>query len=147
MDNSYYIPRIEDRLLKLDRPIVFFDLETTGTSPATDRIVEICAIKQLPDGSQQELHSLINPTIPISPGATAAHGITDEMVQDKPTFRDLGQELADFFQACDLGGYNIKRFDVPMLMEEFHRCKLYPIQMSEVKLVDVMSIFHSKTVL
>lgn len=144
MENSYYIPQREDTFLKLEKPIVFFDLETTGTSTTSDRIVEICAIRLNPNGSREELHHLVNPTVPIAPGATAIHGITDEMVADKPSFGDLVEELAAFFEGCDLGGYNIKRFDVPMLMEEFHRLKKYPINFNEVKLVDAMGIYHSK---
>jgi DNA polymerase-3 subunit epsilon len=127
MDNSYFIPQRENKFLHLEKPLDFFDLETTGTSTAMDRIIELCAVKLSTDGSQEEIHYLLNPTIPIAAGASAVHGITDEMVQDKPTFGDLASELADFFQGYDLGGYNIKRFDVPMLMEEFHRHKKYPI--------------------
>lgn len=144
MENSYYIPKKDETFLELQKPIVFFDLETTGTSTTNDRIVELCAIRINSDGSREELNHLVNPTIPIAPGATAVHGITDEMVQDKPTFGDLIDELAAFFESCDLGGYNIKRFDVPMLMEEFHRHKRYPINFNEVKLVDAMGIYHSK---
>lgn len=143
MENSYYIPRKEETFLKLDKPIAFFDLESTGTSTTQDRIVEICAIKVHQDGSQEELYHLINPTIPIAPGATAIHGITDEMVADKPTFGELADELAAFFEGCDLGGYNIKRFDVPMLMEEFYRHGK-TIDFSSIKLVDAMGIYHSK---
>ena len=141
---TFFIPQTENNFLKLERPIVFFDLETTGKVPLTDRIVEIYAVKLNIDGVQEELHHLINPTIPISAGAIEAHGITDEMVADKPTFKDLGEEIAAFFQGCDLGGYNIKKYDVRMLMEEFHRCKKYPINYNEVKLVDAMGIYHSK---
>jgi DNA polymerase III subunit epsilon len=144
MEHTYYIPQTESKFLQLAKPIVFFDLETTGTSTTKDRIIEICAIKVNTDGKQEEIYHLINPTIPISPGATAVHGITDEMVADKPTFGDLAEQLAAYFEGCDLGGYNIKRFDVPMLMEEFHRFKKYPIHYSEVKLVDVMAIYHRK---
>ncbi len=144
MEHSYYIPQTENKFLQLEKPIVFFDLETTGTNTTKDRIIELCAIKVNTDGSQEELYHLINPTIPISPAATAVHGITDEMVADKPTFGELVEELAVYFHGCDLGGYNIKRFDVPMLMEEFHRYKKYPIHYSEVKLVDVMAIYHRK---
>ena len=133
-----------DSFLKLERPIVFFDLETTGVKTQTDRIVEICAIKINMDGSQEELHHLINPTISIPPEATAIHGITNEMVAGKKSFMHLADEIAAFFKDCDLGGYNIKNFDVPMLMEEFHRFKKYPININEVKLVDAMSLYHHK---
>jgi DNA polymerase III subunit epsilon len=144
MNPSYFIPKTEEKFLDLKRPIVFFDLETTGTNTSKDRIVELFAIRLETDGTQHELYHLINPTTPISLGAMEVHGITDEMVVDKPTFAELGEELATFFQNADLGGYNIRRFDVPMLMEEFHRVKRYPINFNEVKLVDAMGIYHSK---
>jgi DNA polymerase III subunit epsilon len=144
VDQPFFIPKTEEKFLNLSRPIIFFDLETTGTNQGTDRIVEICAIKKNTDGTQEDLYYLINPTIPISSGATSKHGITDDVVADKPTFADLAGEIALFFQDCDLGGYNIKGFDVPMLLQEFHRCKKYPINYNEVKLVDAMGIYHSK---
>jgi len=144
MEQSFYISRKEETFLNLAKPLIFYDLETTGKSPATDRIVEIFAVKIKVDGSRQELHHLLNPTIPISAGATAVHGITDEMVADKPTLGELVQELFAFFDGCDLAGYNIKGFDVPMLMEEFARHKKYLINFNEVKLVDAMGIYHSK---
>ncbi|RYD98333.1 MAG: 3'-5' exonuclease [Sphingobacteriales bacterium] len=130
--------------MELERPLVFFDLETTGTNIAADRIVEICAIKLNPDGSQAELHELINPTIPIPAEATAVHKITNEMVADKPTFAERAEAYADFFCNCDLGGYNIKRFDVPMLMEEFARIGKYPVKVSDTHMVDVMAIYHQR---
>src|SRR3954466_13993801 len=97
MEQSYYIPKKEQTFLNLTRPIIFYDLETTGKSPAVDRIVEIFAIKLHPDGSREELHRYLNPTTPISPGATAVHAITDEMVADKPTFGEQAEELTAFF--------------------------------------------------
>lgn len=144
MNPSFYIPPPEASFLELQRPIIFFDLETTGIDPLKDRIVELYAVKILADGQQQEMHRLVNPTIPISPGATATHGITDEMVADQPTFAQLAQELSAFFEGCDLGGFNIRRYDLPMLLEEFGRCKKYPINYNEVKVVDAMSIYHNK---
>jgi DNA polymerase-3 subunit epsilon len=144
MEQPYFISPKNDLFLTLERPIVFFDLETTGVNASIDRVVELYAVKVAIDGSQHELHYLINPTIPIPPAATAIHNITDEMVIDKPTFAEIADELAAFFIDCDLGGYNIKRFDVPMLMQEFYRCKKYPINFAEVKLVDAMGIFYNK---
>lgn len=144
MEQSYYIPKKEQTFLTLTRPIIFYDLETTGKSPAVDRIVEIFAIKLHPDGSQEELHRYLNPTVPIPPEATAVHGISDEMVADKPTFAELAEELTAFFTGCDLGGYNVKGFDVHLLIEEFARHQKHPIYLSEVKLVDCMGIYHSK---
>ncbi|RYY66619.1 MAG: 3'-5' exonuclease [Chitinophagaceae bacterium] len=142
--HPYFLPKATEGFLELERPLVFFDLETTGTNVAVDRIVELCAIKLHPDGRQEELHELINPTIPIPPGATAVHQITDDMVAGKPTFAELAPTLADFFCNCDLGGYNIKRFDVPMLMEEFARLGKYPVKVSDTHMVDVMGIYHQR---
>ena len=144
MTDLYFIPKKEKHFLELAKPLIFFDLETTGTNVGTDRIVSIYAVKLLPDGSQIELEHLVNPTIPIPPEATAIHHITNEMVADQPTFKDLLDELCLFFTNCDLGGYNIKRFDVPLLLNEFDRQKKYPIKCCDVKLVDAMGIFHTK---
>jgi DNA polymerase III subunit epsilon len=135
---------VDQVFLKLRRPVIFFDLETTGTNIATDRIVELFAYKIHPDGSRAELHHVLNPTIPIAPGATAVHGFTDEMVADKPTFSDVCDDLFTFFSGSDLGGFNIKRFDIPLLMEEFNRVKKYPIKCGEVHVIDTMAIFHAK---
>jgi DNA polymerase-3 subunit epsilon len=144
MDKPLYLLSKTNNFLQLARPVIFFDLETTGTNVVTDRIVELFAIRVNADGTQDELHHYINPTVPIPPDATAVHGITDAMVKDKPTFTQLADELATFFEGCDLAGYNIKRFDVPLLLREFDRCKKYPINYNEVKLVDAMGIYHLK---
>lgn len=144
MQEQYYIPKKESTFLALERPIIFFDLETTGKDVRKDRIVELYAVKLHQDGSQTEVYHLINPEMPISKGAVEKHGITEEMIADKPTFSQLASELYTFFCACDLGGYNIKGYDVPLLLEEFHRCKLYPINYNEIKLIDAMGIFHDK---
>ena len=144
MGHLYYIPTETERFLKLDRPIVFFDLETTGRDTAKDRIVEICAIKMHQDGTEEERKFLVNPTIPIPAGASAVHGYTDEMVADQPTFAQLADELARFFTGCDLGGYNLKSYDIPLLMKEFERVGKYPINFNEIKIVDVMRIYHHK---
>ncbi|MEY3052101.1 MAG: putative polymerase epsilon chain [Bacteroidota bacterium] len=107
--------------MKLERPLVFFDLETTGIQPREDRIVQIGAIKVWPDGRQEEKNVLLDPGIPIPPAASAVHGITDEQVRGKPFFRQIANSLADWLSGCDLAGYNCDQFDVPMLMEEFGR--------------------------
>ena len=130
--------------IDLHRPLIFFDLETTGVETQTARIVELSAIKVNPDQSQEKLYHVLNPGIPIPDGATAMHGFTDEDVADKPFFCDVSHEVCSFFTNCDLGGYNVKRFDIPLLMEEFHRCKMYPILLTETKVVDVMSVYHKK---
>src|SRR5665647_80078 len=92
--------------LLLTRPIAFFDLETTGVNLSTDRIVEVAVIKILPDGTRQVKRKLINPGIPIPPQSTEIHGITDAMVKDAPTFKQSGNELKQFIENCDMGGYN-----------------------------------------
>ncbi|RYY97010.1 MAG: 3'-5' exonuclease [Chitinophagaceae bacterium] len=144
MEHPYFIPKPAEKFLDLERPIVFFDLETTGTNASQDRIIELCAIKLLPDGSQEERYHLIDPVVPIPAEATAIHGISNADVAGQPTFESLVPELESWFAGCDLGGYNIKRFDVPFLIEEFARYKRYPIKVSETKMVDVMAIYHHK---
>jgi len=128
--------------LKLSRAIAFIDLETTGVNLATDRIVEIAITKILPDGTQQKKRKLLNPQMPIPAGATAIHGITDEMVKAAPSFKEVGNELKQFIEHCDLGGYNSNRFDIPLLMEEFLRSG-FEVDLSTRKMVDVQHIFYT----
>lgn len=127
--------------LQLKRPIAFMDLETTGVNLATDRIVEIAILKVLPDQSTQLKRKLINPQMPIPPGASDVHGITDEMVKDAPTFRQVANEIRQFLDNTDIGGYNSNRFDLPLLVEEFLRAGL-DFDISDRKLVDVQRIYH-----
>ncbi|MBO5721555.1 MAG: 3'-5' exonuclease [Lentisphaeria bacterium] len=126
--------------LVLERPLVFFDIESTGTNPYRDRIVEIAVIKVMPDGSREDVVRRINPTIPIPEGASAVHGIYDADVADAPTFDVIAHNLFNYLDNCDLAGYNIVKFDVPMLQEEFKRCGLV-LDMKERKLIDVFNIF------
>src|ERR1700744_2872873 len=128
--------------LQLARPIAFIDLETTGVNLSTDRIVEVAIIKVLPDGTRQVKLKLINPEMPIPANIVEIHGITDEMVKDAPTFRQAGNELKQFIENCDLGGYNSNRFDIPMLMEEFLRAGM-EIDLSKQRMVDVQHIFYT----
>jgi DNA polymerase-3 subunit epsilon len=132
--------------LKLNRPLAFFDLETTGTDIVTDRIVQIAVIKLTEkEGKYFQISKswLINPQIAISKEASEVHGITFEDVIDKPTFREVHQEIKEFMDNCDLCGYNSNRFDVPILAEEFMRCGiLFPDKDS--KLVDCQVIFHER---
>ena len=128
-------------MIKINRPIVFFDLETTGVDPFTDRIVQVGAIKIHPDGEKEEWNQLINPQIAIPQVVIDVHGITDEMVKDKPTFAELTQKFAEFFHEVDLGGYNAKNFDIPMLMAEFNRVGL-EMDLESVKIIDPMAIFR-----
>ncbi|MFI3294608.1 MAG: 3'-5' exonuclease [Rikenellaceae bacterium] len=129
--------------LKLNRPLVFFDLETTGLDVVNDRIVEISLLKVLPDGSQEIKTRRLNPTIPISAESTAVHGITDDMVKDEPTFAQVARSLYRWIEGADLAGFNSNRFDVPMLVEELERAGV-SVDTSSIKLVDVQNIFHKR---
>ncbi|MEI9945428.1 MAG: 3'-5' exonuclease [Chitinophagaceae bacterium] len=128
-------------MLKLTKPIAFIDLETTGTNLGTDRIVEIAIVKILPDGNKSVKRKLINPEMPIPKPSSDIHGITDEMVKDAPTFRQVANEFKQVLDSCDIGGYNSNRFDIPMLMEEFLRVEV-EFDMKGRRLVDVQKIFH-----
>jgi len=127
--------------LQLTRPIAFIDLETTGINISTDRIVEIAIVKISPDGTKTVKRKIINPTIPIPQAAIDVHGITNEMVKDAPTFKQASNEIKQFIEGCDIGGYNSNRFDIPMLVEEFLRCELN-IDIESRKLVDVQKVYH-----
>ena len=127
--------------LNLTKPVVFFDLETTGTSVTNDRIVEICLLKVFPDGREQEKTYRVNPGIPIPPAATAVHHITDDDVRDKPTFPQIAREVEAFFEGCDIAGFNSNRFDVPMLAEEFLRAGI-DVDFSKPRFIDVQVIYH-----
>ena len=124
--------------LKLERPIVFFDLEATGINVMRDRIVEICVVKVLPDGEKEIKKRLINPEIPIPPQATEIHGITDEDVKNEPTFRQVSKSFFDFLGSCDLSGFNLLKYDIPLLMQEFKRANLM-FETRERKVVDVQT--------
>lgn len=128
--------------LKLDRPLVFFDLETTGTNPLQDRIVEISLIKVMPDGTELEKSRRINPGIPIPESSTAVHHITDEDVANEPTFKQIAQSLFELLEDCDIAGYNSNKFDVPLLMEEFSRVGLNFTTKGR-RFVDVQNIFYA----
>lgn len=131
------------RRLALRRPLVSFDLETTGLDTATDRIVEICCLKQHPDGRREELLLRINPGCPIAAGASAVHGISDADVADKPPFRAVADAIFAFCRGCDLTGFNIERFDIPMLRAEFARIEVtFPAPFTSV--IDSCRIFFRK---
>lgn len=127
--------------LELQRPLAIIDLETTGVNVSTDRIVEIAIVKIQIDGSRQVKRKLINPEMLIPEGASAVHGITNEMVKDAPTFKQAANEIRQFLEGCDLAGYNSNRFDIPMLVEEFLRAG-QAIDFSKSRFVDVQRIFH-----
>ena len=130
--------------LNLKKPIIFFDLETTGTNITTDRIVEISVVKVMPDGEQITRTRRINPEMPIPAEATAVHHITDEDVKDMPTFRQVAKSLREFMIGCDFCGFNSNRFDLPMLAEEFMRVDVDVDFFKKAKYVDVQNIFHKK---
>ncbi len=127
--------------LILQKPLAFIDLETTGTNLGSDRIVEIAIVKINRDHTRQVKRKLINPEMPIPASSSEIHGITDEMVKEAPVFRQVANELKQFLDNCDLGGYNSNRFDIPLLVEEFLRTGI-EFDMSNRKLVDVQRIFH-----
>jgi DNA polymerase-3 subunit epsilon len=128
-------------MIQLSRPLVFIDLETTGVSLGTDRIVEIALVKIGTDRSRQVKRKLINPEMPIPEAASAVHGITNEMVREAPTFKQAANEIRQFLEQCDIAGYNSNRFDIPMLAEEFLRAGL-DLDVRNRKLIDVQKIFH-----
>ncbi len=127
--------------LKLNRPMAFFDLETTGVNVGSDRIVEIAILKVHPDGQKELLNQRVNPTIPIPAQSSAIHGIFDKDILDKPTFREIAHKLNAFLENSDLAGYNSNKFDVPLLVEEFLRVDV-DFDVKSRKLVDVQNIFH-----
>ena len=127
--------------LNLKRPIIFFDLETTGVDTANDRIVEISMIKIMPNGEEIVRTRRINPQMHIPEQATAIHGITDEMVKDEPTFAQIAKSMAQFIEGCDFGGFNSNRFDLPMLVEEFLRVGV-DVDFKNRQFIDVQTIFH-----
>ncbi|MEI6585943.1 MAG: 3'-5' exonuclease [Sediminibacterium sp.] len=127
--------------LQLTRPIAFIDLETTGINITTDRIVEIAIVKILQDGEKQVKRKLINPLMPIPQSSSDIHGITDLMVKDAPSFKQVANEIKQFIEGCDLGGYNSNRFDIPMLLEEFLRVGI-DYTLDDKRLVDVQKVFH-----
>lgn len=129
--------------LKLNRPLVFFDLETTGVNIGTDRIVEISILKVHPNGNKESYTWLVNPEIEIPAEAIAVHGITNEKVVTEPTFKELAAKVSDLIADCDLAGFNSNRFDIPLLAEELMRAGI-DFDMDNRKAVDVQVIYHKK---
>lgn len=127
--------------LNLRNPLCFFDLETTGTSIVQDRIIEIAVLKLSPNGEVSRKSNVLNPTIPIPAESAAIHGLTDADVRDKPTFKDLAKEYARFFEGADLSGFNILKFDIPILVEEFLRAGV-EFDYSRKKIIDSQRIYH-----
>lgn len=129
--------------LNLKKPIIFFDLETTGTDISKDRIVEICYIKVLPDGREVEYSKRVNPGMHIPESASAVHGIYDDDVKDCPAFKEIAREIAAEFEGCDIAGFNSNRFDLPLLAEEFLRAQV-DIDLSRMRAIDVQVLYHKR---
>ena len=127
--------------LQLKKPLCFFDLETTGTDISKDRIIEIAILKLYPDGKKETLETRINPEIPIPIEASMVHGITDQMVIDQPSFKEVSKKIYAFIKGCDLAGFNSDRFDIPLLVEELLRAEL-DFDFTKTKTIDVQTIFH-----
>ncbi len=131
--------------LELTRPLVSFDLETTGLEPKNDRIVEICCVKLMLDGERITKTRRLNPTIPIGEAAAAVHGISDADVADAPTFVQVAKSLFSFMRGCDLTGFNLTHFDLPMLRAEFKRADLvFPEPDDKVRVMDSHRIYVAK---
>ncbi len=129
--------------LTLTRPLAFFDLETTGLNIGKDKIVEISILKIFQNGNKESRTWLVNPEIEIPKEATEVHGITNEKVANEPSFKELANDVFNMIDNCDLAGFNSNRFDVPLLVEELMRAGIY-IEMKNIKLIDVQTIFHKK---
>ena len=127
--------------LRLNKPLAVFDLETTGTDIVEDQIVEISIVKILPNGEQEVFTRKVKPTIPIPLETSMIHGIYPDDVADAPTFKDLAPELFEFLKGCDFAGFNILRFDLPVLIEEFLRVDM-DFNLKSTKVVDAQKIFH-----
>lgn len=127
--------------MKLKRPIITFDLESTSVDTETARIVQIAAIKRNVDGTKEEKNLLINPTIPIPPECTEIHGITDEMVKDAPTFKRVAQSMKTWFKDCDISGFNSDSYDIALISAEMDRAGV-PFLDWELNLVDVMKLYR-----
>ncbi len=127
--------------LNLKKPIVFFDLETTGIDITNDRIVEISLLKIQPNGKEETKTLRVNPEMPIPKQSTDIHGITDEDVKDAPKFNEIGKTIANFLEGCDIAGYNSNKFDIPLLAEEFLRVGI-DFDLKKLRFIDVQVIFH-----
>lgn len=126
--------------LKLKNPIAFFDIESTGINISTDRIVEISILKLHPDGTKETKTELINPTIPIPKETSLIHGIYDEDVKNSPTFKEIARDLHQFLAGADLSGFNVLKFDIPLLVEEFLRAGI-DFDIEKRNILDSQKIF------
>jgi len=129
--------------LKLEKPIAFFDIEATGTSPNVDRIVELSIVKLMPDNKRETKTWRIDPQRPIPAEVVKIHGISDEDIAGCPTFPEVSREVFEFIGDADLGGYNVLRYDIPMLAEEFFRAEIN-FDTDSRRVIDVQRIFHRR---
>jgi DNA polymerase III subunit epsilon len=127
--------------LNLERPLAIFDIESTGTNRKTDRIIDLAIVKIHPDGSEESFAFRVNPGRPIPKESTAIHGITDADVADAPIFKDVANEVQGVFEGCDLGGFSVVFYDIPMLQEEFIRAGM-TFNVEQARVVDAQRIFH-----
>jgi DNA polymerase-3 subunit epsilon len=127
--------------IKLSKPICFFDLETTGINISKDRIVEISILKVYPNSNKESRTWLVNPEISIPSEVSKIHGITNEMVINEPNFKEIGFQVKEMINNCDLGGFNSNKFDIPLLAEEFLRSNI-DFDLEKIKCIDVQNIFH-----
>ena len=127
--------------LNLKKPLAVFDLETTGINIAKDKIVEVSILKISPNGTREQKTLRVNPEMPIPKEVSEIHGITDEMVANEPTFKQIAHELNNFLDNCDLAGYNSNKFDIPLIVEEFLRVDI-DFSLKNRRSVDVQTIFH-----
>jgi DNA polymerase III subunit epsilon len=137
-DIPYYPQKMK---LNLRNPLCIFDIETTGTSITKDRILEIAILKLMPNGEVLRKCLVLNPTIPIPPESTFFHGLTEEDVKDKPTFKEVAKDLARFLEGADLAGFSVLKLDIPILVEEFLRCGI-DFDYGRKKIIDAQKIFH-----
>lgn len=139
IDFKNLVDYLKDNNIVLDKPIVFFDLETTGTNVLEDKIIEFAAIKVNPDYSTDKYATLINPERHIPDEASSVNSICDDDVKDKPKFAEVAQVILDFMKGCDVGGYNVMSFDIPFLIEELNRVGL-KFRYSNRRIVDAFKI-------
>ena len=140
--NPADVPDWVSELVPLDRPLAVLDLEATGTAPHRDRIVEVCVLKLFPDGRKIVRHRRVNPGIPIPPDATEVHGISDQDVANEPEFKYIAAALSELLEGCDLGGFGIVQYDMPLLRAEFERAGVdFPIEGRRI--IDAKSIYHA----
>lgn len=129
--------------LKLSRPLAVFDIESTGINPRSDHIIELSVVRLELNGEKKVKTWLVNPGVPIPPETTAIHHITNQDVKDCPSFSEIVDEVDTFLAGCDLGGYNLLHFDIPMLEEEFMRCGR-DLGSANRHVIDAQKIFHKK---